>query len=111
MNLLRGHVYRVSLEPVVGHEQRGSARPVVVMSKDGFNRRRGTVIVVPLGTSAEPLFPAAVSVPSMGAKSVALCEHIRSLDKKRFLPEIGVLSEEDLASVENGVAALLGISP
>lgn len=110
MELLRGHVYRVSLEPVVGHEQHGEARPVVVLSKDAFNRRRGTVIAVPLGTSARALPPAIISVSSVGVKSVALCEHIRSLDKRRFQREIGALSAEDLAAVEEGVAALLGLT-
>ena len=110
MELLRGHVYRVSLEPVIGHEQHGEARPVVVLSKDIFNRRRGTVIAVPLGTSARPAPPAIIGVPSIGANSVALCEHIRSLDKRRFQREVGALSAEDLTSVENGVAALLGLS-
>jgi mRNA interferase MazF len=110
MELLRGHVYRVNLEPVLGHEQHGEARPVVVLSKDVFNRRRGTVIVVPLGTSARLAPPAVISVPSIGASSVALCEQVRCLDKQRFQREIGVLSTEDLVAVEQSVAAILGLT-
>ena len=41
--LLRGDVVWADLNPVRGHEQEGR-RPVVILSRDVFNRNSGTVI-------------------------------------------------------------------
>ncbi len=45
----RGDIYRVSLDPTAGHEQRGS-RPVLVISSGKLNRLTGVPIVVPITT-------------------------------------------------------------
>ena len=107
MELQRGCIYRVNLEPTVGHEQRGDARPMVILSADGLNDRRGTVVAVPLSSRARPTHPIIVRVPSAGESSVALCEQIRVLDKGRFIRQQGKLSDADLKAVEDGVAAVL----
>jgi mRNA interferase MazF len=107
MEYRRGHVYRVNLEPALGHEQQGLARPVVILSRDELNARRGTVVAVPLSNRGRPAPPLVVAVPSAGESSVALCEQIRALDKRRFVREMGQLSEDDLRQVEVGVGAVL----
>ncbi|HXM69554.1 MAG TPA: type II toxin-antitoxin system PemK/MazF family toxin, partial [Thermoanaerobaculia bacterium] len=43
--LLRGDVVWADLNPVRGHEQEGR-RPVVILSRDVFNRNSGTVIAM-----------------------------------------------------------------
>ena len=45
---VRGEVWDVDLNPVIGHEQ-GGKRPALVVSADGFNKTQaGLVIVVPI---------------------------------------------------------------
>ena len=45
---VRGEVWDVDLNPVIGHEQ-GGMRPALVVSADGFNKTQaGLVIVVPI---------------------------------------------------------------
>lgn len=45
----RGDIYLVSLDPSVGHEQRGR-RPVLVVSPWEYNKISGTQIVLPITT-------------------------------------------------------------
>ena len=43
----RGEIWRVSLDPTAGHEQRGT-RPVLIVSPRAFNELTGTPIVLPI---------------------------------------------------------------
>jgi mRNA interferase MazF len=43
--ILRGDIYWADLNPVIGHEQ-ARRRPVLVLSRDVFNKHSGTVIAV-----------------------------------------------------------------
>jgi mRNA-degrading endonuclease toxin of MazEF toxin-antitoxin module len=44
----RWDLFRANLNPVVGREQAGESRPVLVVSNDGFNRAGDVVTVVPV---------------------------------------------------------------
>jgi mRNA interferase MazF len=66
MSIERGDIYRVDLEPTLGGEQRGKARPRVVLSLGEFNSKLRTIGVVPLSSSPRPLPPIIVSAPSAG---------------------------------------------
>ena len=110
MSIERGHIYRVNLEPTIGSEQQGNARPCVVLTLSAYNRQLRTVGVVPLTSSPRALPPLIVPVPSAGkASSMALCHQIRSIDKTRIGKELGVLSPQDLATVEEGVRRVHGL--
>jgi len=104
----RGSVWWVDLDPTRGAEIRKS-RPSVVISADGLNRVRRTVVVVPLSTGPAPRPPLAVAVPSAGESSVAVCDQVRAVDRARLRRSAGVLSREDLRAVEDGVRAVLGL--
>lgn len=103
MDLKRGHIFRVNLEPTQGSEQQGTARPCVILSITPLNAKLRQVGVVPLSTSARALPPIVVSVPSAGASSVALCHQLRTIDKVRIGKYIGELSASDLTAIENAV--------
>lgn len=107
----RGQIYRVNLDPTRGSEQKGTARPCVILSITPFNRKFRTVGVVPLSSSAKALPPVVVSVPSAGkSDSVALCHQLRTVDKSRLGKLVGDLSAADLALVEDGVRQVYGLS-
>jgi mRNA interferase MazF len=55
----------VDLDPTRGSEIR-KRRPAVVMTADGLNRARRTVVVVPLSTGPEPRPLIVVATPSAG---------------------------------------------
>jgi mRNA-degrading endonuclease toxin of MazEF toxin-antitoxin module len=46
MNIQRGEIIRVNLNPTQGREQQGDARPCLVLSNARFNYRRGGIVIV-----------------------------------------------------------------
>lgn len=105
-NIHRGSIWWVDLDPTRGAEIQ-KTRPAVVLSGDGLNRVRRTVVVVPLSTGPMPRPPIVVPVPSAGAGSVAVCDQMRAVDRTRLTRREGALSREDMVAVENGVRAVL----
>ena len=110
MNIQRGDIYRINLEPARGSEQHGDARPCVVLSAGAYNKKLPTICVVPLSSSPRELPPLIVSVPSAGkASSMAICNQIRAIDKRRVAGNLmGRLGPSDLQKVESGVKQYLG---
>lgn len=110
MSIERGAIYRVNLDPTIGSEQQGNARPCVVLSLTAYNRQLRTVGVVPLTSSPRALPPLIVPVPSAGkTNSMALCHQIRTIDKARIGKLLGALNPADLAAVEDGVRQVYGL--
>jgi mRNA interferase MazF len=101
-------VWWVDLDPTRGSEIRKS-RPAVVLSADGLNQVRRTVVVVPMSTGPTPRPPIVVATASAGADSVAVCDQVRAVDKSRLIRKDGVLTSADLRAVENGVRAVLAL--
>jgi mRNA interferase MazF len=102
----RGSIWWVDLDPTRGVEIR-KQRPAVALSADGLNRVRRTVVVVPLSTGPAPRAPIVVGAPSAGEASVAVCDQVRAVDRRRLLRLAGVLSRTDLRTVEDAVRAVL----
>ena len=109
-SIQRGQVYWVALDPVHGSEM-AKTRPCVILSANEINRRRNTVVIVPLTSTPEPVhFPLVIAVPSAGVGSKARAEHIRSVDKSRLIQLIGQISNDDLSQISHGVAKVLGLA-
>ncbi len=111
MAIRRGEIYRVNLEPTLGSEQQGVARPCLILTITAFNERLRTVGIVPLSSSPRPLPPLIVSTPSAGLPtSTALCGQLRTIDKRRILGgPIGRLAPAELAEVERAVIQVYGL--
>ena len=79
----RGDIVRVSLEPVVGHEMRGDARPALVLTSGEFNRL-GDVLVAPITQGGDYARFAGFAVTLIGSgcktQGVALMNKIRMMD-------------------------------
>src|SRR5215469_17590801 len=98
----RGEISWVNLDPTQGSEIR-KTRPAIVVTADPLNRARRTVVVVPLSTGPQPRPPIVVPIPSAGENSVAVCDQVRAVDKRRLTRNEGRLSAVDLRSVEDGL--------
>ncbi len=106
----RGEIYRVNLEPTIGSEQQGDARPCVILTLTAFNKRLRTVGVVPLTSSPRALLPLIVPVPSAGKScSMALCHQIRTIDRCRLGKRMGRISPEDMKVIEEGIRKVHGL--
>jgi mRNA interferase MazF len=97
MRVSQWSVWLANLDPVVGSEQ-GKTRPVLVISETALNNLLPVVNVLPL-TSLKPnrrIYPNEALLPAgtagLASESLVLCYQIRTLDKKRFLREFGIVA-------------------
>jgi mRNA interferase MazF len=109
----RGEVYLVSLDPTLGAEIR-KTRPAVVVQNDLANRRSPITIVAAVSSQFEErLYPTEVFVraPEGGltADSVVLLNQIRSVDKGRLARRLGVLKAETMREIDAALLLSLGL--
>jgi len=107
--ILRGDIYWANLNPIIGHEQAG-LRPVLVLSREVFNKHSGTVIAVAI-TSQPPKagFPLTLELSStkLPKKSWAKISQIRTLSIKRLSKKIGKASSKELDLVVEGLNEII----
>lgn len=108
MAILRGSVYWVDLEPTAGSQQRGR-RPCIILTVDPINAVRRTVGVVPLSSSPQVAEPIVIAVKSIGPQTVAICDQLRAVDKRKIEGLIGTVTDDELALVEELVKAVFGL--
>ncbi len=112
----RGEVYWADLQPRSGSEQRG-ARPVIVVSHDGFNQvpTWRSVLVVPCSTSAAQARRGPTAVPlakgsgGLAADGVALCHQVTTLDRSKLTRRLGALAGPELEALDAGLRAALDL--
>ena len=108
--ILRGEIWWADLNPMRGHEQAG-VRPVLIISHDVFNQRSGTVIALAL-TSQPPTagFPLTleISSASLPKRSWVKISQIRTLSTERLGKRLGRASDEELATVLEGLSEIIG---
>jgi mRNA interferase MazF len=102
----RGDIWWVNLDPTQGSEIR-KTRPAVVITTDALNRARRTVVIVPLSTGPVARPPIVVATPSAGLNSVAVCDQLRAVDKRRLTHNSGRLATAELQLIEEGVRRVL----
>jgi mRNA interferase MazF len=110
----RGAVVLVELDPTVGHEQRG-VRPCIAVSDPAVNadQRFPLIAVVPVtGTPGEGALYPELSAGRSGLtkRSYALIDHLRSIDKRRIRRIFGLIKNNELAAVDQGLALFLGLA-
>lgn len=103
IDILRGEVWLLDLNPTLGREQSGT-RPALVVSDNIFNRGPADLaIVVPI-TSKDKNVRSHIRIAKGEAgltlDSYAKCEDIRSVSKQRFIRRFGSVEEETIRSVE-----------
>ena len=109
----RGTVILVSLDPTIGHEQRG-ARPCIVVTNPMVteDQRFPMLAVIPLtGTPGEgALYPRLRPGESgINKPSWVLIDQLRAIDKRRVIRVFGVISPEELAMIDDGLQLFLGL--
>jgi len=111
-------VFWANLDPVVGREQAGRRRPVLVVSADRFsNSTLQLVMVVPLTRREEKtwqFFPFEVALPQgtvgNAFTSVAETHQLRTISKQRLLEPAGrVEARSAREAIEDALLAHLGI--
>ena len=104
----RGDVYWVA-DPALGSEIR-KTRPAVIISNDSCNEHGSRVVVLPITSNVESLYPGEARIHVRGKPGRALGDQIRSIDKTRLRTRLGSLNREDLRSVEEAVLVTLALT-
>ena len=102
----RGEVWWVNLDPTMGSEI-AKTRPCLILSANVLNERRRTVVVIPLSSGPPPSPPLLMPVTCQGRRVVAVIDQIRAIAKERLQRPIGMLSEEQMAAVEQALCEIL----
>ncbi|MFH1145849.1 MAG: type II toxin-antitoxin system PemK/MazF family toxin [bacterium] len=76
----RGDIVWISLDPAIGHEQKGR-RPVLILTNQLYNGRSGMAVAVPI-TSQIKGYPFEARIITLHDKvtGVALVDHLRAID-------------------------------
>ncbi|MGA2726705.1 MAG: type II toxin-antitoxin system PemK/MazF family toxin [Terracidiphilus sp.] len=104
----RGEIYMVSLDPTMGHEQRGH-RPVLVVSPASFNEATRLPVILPITSGGAFARRIMFAVPLAGTKTagVVRCDQPRVLDiRARNGRKIETLPQEILDDVLARTATL-----
>jgi mRNA interferase MazF len=106
----RGEIYWVALDPGRGTEIR-KTRPAVVISNNSCNRYGSRVVVLPVTSNVDSLYPGEARIELRGAPARVLGDQIRSIDKLRLRSRVGTLSREELLEVEKAILITLDLQP
>jgi mRNA interferase MazF len=107
--ILRGEIYWADLDPTKGREQAGQ-RPVLILSRDIFNERSGTVIAMALTSQPQKAgFPLTLELsdPALPKRSWIKISQIRTLSTERIGKRITRLAKKDLDLAIEGLNEII----
>jgi mRNA interferase MazF len=109
----RGEVYLVNFDPTIGAEIQ-KTRPALIVQNDIANRHSPITIVAAITSQFdERLYPTEVLIqPPEGGVTVAsvvLLNQMRSIDKRRLVRRLGVLTSAIMARVDRAMLISLGL--
>lgn len=106
----QGDICYMDFSPTKGHEQTG-LRPVVVISKETYNRYTNMVVLCPISSNSKPFVAHYKLNSTKKIFGSVLCEHIRSVDyRARNLYFVEKIDEEDLREVIDIVSGFIEIN-
>lgn len=116
MQIRRGDIVTVELNPTKGREQRGTNRPCIVIQNDVGNEYSPTTIVAPFTTQCDPndTYPFEVEVLSsntaLDQDSVADLSQIRVVDiDERVKKNIGSVPDPQMVQINSAIKESLGL--
>jgi mRNA interferase MazF len=113
MEVKRGEVWVVNLDPTIGHEIKKS-RPAVIIQNDIGNKYSPITIIAPLTSqNLEKVYPIEVLLTPENSEleheSKVLLNQIRAVDKVRLVKKIGKVNEEVMVQVDTALKISLGL--
>jgi len=112
----RGDIVIVELNPTRGSEQQGSNRPCVVIQNDVGNKYSPTTIVAPFTKQYDPtdIYPFEVEVrasnTALNHDSVADLSQIRVVDiSRRVKKNVGSVPATRMAKIDGAIKSSLGL--
>lgn len=99
----------MALDPTLGSDIK-KTRPAVVVSNDSCNRFGSRVVVVPVTSHVESLYPGEALVEIGGKRARVLGDQIRSIDRLRLHSRLAVLSAGEMLVVDDALRVTLDLS-
>ena len=109
----RGDIFYADLSPAIGSEQSG-VRPVIIVQNDTGNKHSPTVIVAAITSRMNKAkLPTHIELEAdtcgLVMNSVALCEQVRTLDKRRLKDYISYLDRDKMTEIDSAIAVSFGL--
>lgn len=109
----RGEIWLVSLNPTVGHEI-NKTRPSIIVQNDEGNKNSPLTIIAPITSKhLDELYPVEVFLPKnkfgLNMDSKVLLDQIRSLDKRRLIKKLGKVDDETMQKIDEALKISLGL--
>ncbi len=105
----RGEIWWVEFDPSIGSEIK-KTRPAVIISNDSANKYLSRVVVVPLTSNIDKLYPGEALVSLDKNQSKVMSDQIMAADKVRLKSKVGALSHTDMMSMEEVIKLHLSFS-
>ncbi|MDR2187481.1 MAG: type II toxin-antitoxin system PemK/MazF family toxin [Azonexus sp.] len=104
----RGEVWWVEFDPSVGSEI-SKTRPAVIVSNDAANRNLERVVVVPITSATQRLYPGEAMITVKGEQRKAMADQIMAADKRRLKSPLDTLARADMLAVEDAIKVHLAL--
>lgn len=98
MEIKQYELVLVNLDPTIGSEMK-KTRPCAVISPNEMNKYLQTIVIAPL-TSNPKSYPTRVEVIQSEIKGRIVLDQIRTVDRKRIVKKLGVLSKKEVEAVK-----------
>ena len=104
----RGEIFFINEGESSGSEQ-GGARPGIIVSNDVGNKHAPIVEVVYLTSREKKLMPTHVRIKSSPIPSIALCEQIETVYKKRIGKYLAKATMDEMKRIDKALAVSIGL--
>lgn len=104
----RGEIFFINEGESSGSEQ-GGARPGIIVSNDIGNKHAPIVEVVYLTSREKKMMPTHVRIKSSPIPSIALCEQIETVYKKRIGKYLAKATMDEMKRIDKALAVSIGL--
>ena len=104
----RGEIYWVKLDPTFGKEV-NKTRPCVIISNNRQNEYSSLVIVLPITSDLDRIYPFEVVFSFGQGQAKVLTDQVRSIDKKRLENWIDRVSENVMAEISEKMKRVMAL--
>ncbi len=112
LEIKKGDIFYADFSGAIGSEQTG-LRPCIIISNNTGNKFSPCVVVAMVTSKLDkPKLPTHVMLPAdygLSAKSIILCEQLRTIDKQRLKNYLGTLPKNKMLEVNAALKISLDI--